>query len=302
MTGSIQRENPKKISGILVEYSEDLYSSGINLSALIAFVSENSRLLLLSAIAGLAFGFGASYAIPKSYVSNSLLAIREQTDGISIGVGVPSGLSGLARSVGLKDSSAPSEKWVAFMKSEALGQEFVTQQNLVESLAPESVFHRYITRSTGEKERSKSKLAYKVFDNKIRRVRVDERTGLVTLGMRWRDPTTAAKLVGAYVDFVNKKISQREIEDAEQNLKYLRAAWKDSDQVSVRAAVAHVTEVQMNRLMLAKSRADFAFEVIEPANVRDETDFDSPQRIVFAALGGFALLLAGLVFAYRRHR
>jgi len=61
---------------------------------------------------------------------------------------------------------------------------------------------------------------YRAFD-KLRSVDRNEKTGLVTLGMKWHDPIVAAPWASEYATAANNYIRAQKISEAERSLKYL---------------------------------------------------------------------------------
>ena len=63
--------------------------------------------------------------------------------------------------------------------------------------------------------------------------------------------------------------------------------------VGTRNAIYSLMETQIQNIMLANVRKEFAFKVIDPAVVLDDDDFFRPDRLVLAILG----LAAGLTLS-----
>jgi len=135
--------------------------------------------------------------------------------------------------------------------------------------------------------------AQKVFDEDIRDVGENRRTGLVTLAIEWRDPQEAADWANELVARVNQRIREDVIKESERSLAFLNKELETTQTVELREAIFKLAENQTRRIMIANTREDYAFKVIDRATPPDEDDYVRPQRVVLI----FAGLLAGLALA-----
>lgn len=137
--------------------------------------------------------------------------------------------------------------------------------------------------------------ANRVFDRRIRKIREDKSTGLVSLSIDWRDPAVASQWANDLVRRADSQLRQRDISEAERSLRYLKAEVEKTAVVGLQQAVFRLTEEQIKRIMLAKVRDEFAFRVIDPSAPPDEDDFVKPNRPAIVLVGLlFGLLLGGL--------
>lgn len=294
-------EQHKRIAGILVEYAEDLQPGAIDVAAAFRFLQKNARWALLFLAFGMACGLTISIVMPRIYAADTVVAIRSQPDTNLLSSSGLGSLAGLARSAGILDPSSVTEKWTAVLKGRSMGMTFILEEGLDSVLVQPSIVGRLIGWKSPEVDESERlRKAYKIFDEKVRQVRVDDRTGLVTLTFNWGDPEAAARLADAYVRSANLKIRDNEILDAEKNMAYLTNLWKQSDQISVKDAAASLLQSQLHRIMLAQSREDFAFEVLESATAPGVKDYVSPKPILLVLFGGLLATLIGLVGVWLR--
>lgn len=146
--------------------------------------------------------------------------------------------------------------------------------------------------------------AWQYFDREIRTVREDRDRGLVTIDIEWRDPAEAARWANLLVARVNDELRTRKLEQLARSLALLRDELERADLVELRQAIASVIQAQVNERMLASTRRDFAFRVIDPAQPPDADAPLAPKPALYAALGlsaGALLgLFAGLVRRYGR--
>jgi capsular polysaccharide biosynthesis protein len=139
--------------------------------------------------------------------------------------------------------------------------------------------------------------AYLKFDKHIRSINEDEKTGLVTLEIRWFDRDQAADWANALVERLNARIRQRTIQEADRSVRYLNQQLELTSAVEVRQSIFELVERNIRRGMLANVRDQFAFRVVDPALPADPDKFVSPRRVLDVSLGIVVGFFAGLVIA-----
>ena len=92
----------------------------------------------------------------------------------------------------------------------------------------------------------------------------------------------------------------RALTEGEANVAYLQKALADTNVVEVRLAISKILETELQKVMLARGEKQFAFRVIDHADVPKRRS--SPKRRVVLALGILAGGLAGLAAVFVRER
>jgi uncharacterized protein involved in exopolysaccharide biosynthesis len=254
------------------------------------------------AASGFFFGLTAavvSLVTPPTYRAEVLLApVRgaEAIGGLSAPVGQVGGLASFSGlSLGGDDQTAEA---VAVLRSRSLTEHFVRERNLLPILFSEAwdsekkVWREpAITPSMGD--------ALLLFDNRIRSVRRDLQTGLVTLRIDWRDRDQAALWANELVAMANETLRVRAIEEADRSLEYLGDQLRQTSNVELRSALATLMQNQLQTRVFASVRQDFAFRVIDPAVPPDPDKRVSPQRTVMTLAGFFGgLVLCMTILAF----
>jgi len=139
--------------------------------------------------------------------------------------------------------------------------------------------------------------AFKKFDE-MRVVSRDRKTGLITISIKWRNPTLAAKWANDLVDRVNDELRNVAIRESEERLAYLRNQLEDVQTSGLREALVNVTVLEQRKAMLAHVQKAYAFEVIDPAVTPGERA--SPHRIALVFASVLFGLFAALVFLLYR--
>lgn len=143
--------------------------------------------------------------------------------------------------------------------------------------------------------------AVDLFRRRVVFVTDDNITGLVTVAVEWKDPALAAHWANLLVQRINDRLRSQAIADAEANLNYLIGELEKARFVELREVIAKIQEVQIERIMLAKGRSEFAFEVIDPAVVPPLGEFVKPNRSVLILAGGSLGALFGMFLALFRN-
>jgi uncharacterized protein involved in exopolysaccharide biosynthesis len=138
--------------------------------------------------------------------------------------------------------------------------------------------------------------AYRAFDQGIRTVNFDRKTNLTTVTIDWSDPQIAAQWANRLVKKVNSQLQGEAVKDAEQNIVYLREQLKTNSAVEMQQAIYNLIEAQMKNIMVASTRDDYAFKVIDPA-VPPEQKI-KPSRRLIVMVGLFLGLLAGIATVF----
>lgn len=133
--------------------------------------------------------------------------------------------------------------------------------------------------------------AIKIF-NRIRNVSIADKSGIVTLSVEWTDPAIAADWANKLVDYINSESRAREITAAQSNLSYLQSQVDSTTSIEMRRLLFTLIEGETRRIMLANSRNEFSFRIIDPAVVPQ--DRARPKRAVISVAGLFAGLVLGV--------
>jgi uncharacterized protein involved in exopolysaccharide biosynthesis len=194
-------------------------------------------------------------------------------------------LGGLASLAGVNLGGGGDQEPLAVLRSKGFAREFVTEQGLMPVLLKD-------VKSTDGKPLD-IRDALREFE-KVRSVSDDKKTGLVTLGIRWKDPETAANWANLLVKRLNERLRAQALADSQRNVDFLQKEMSATSVVSLQQSMGRVLEGEMQKLMLARGNEEFAFKVIDPATPPKLRD--APKRgliaVVATLAGGFFGLLA----------
>ena len=124
-------------------------------------------------------------------------------------------------------------------------------------------------------------------------IEVDQdKSGLITLSISWKDPQVAAQWANDLVKQLNEQLRQKAIADSKKRVGYLEQELAKTTLQDMRAVLYNLLESEKQKAMLANVNEDFALEVIDPA-VAPETR-EKPKRKLIVALGGVCGGLLGI--------
>jgi uncharacterized protein involved in exopolysaccharide biosynthesis len=264
------------------------------------------------------------------YLAETVLApLSTGMDGQSI-EGLGSSLGGLASLVGLggKNGATDIDQNIAVLRSRAFADHFIDQYQLAIILFADrwdkaegrwkkgspnllARFSRFLNSLSGDTGRPRpsdgaptADEVYRAFD-KLRSVDRNEKTGLVTLGIKWHDPVIAATWASEYAAAANDYIRAQKISEAERSLKYLEEQIQKTSLTEMHDALYKLVETQTKQSMIANVRAEFAFRIIDPPTAPELRL--SPKRAILLGIGlmggfmlGFGIILVQNYFSVMR--
>jgi len=232
--------------------------------------------------------------------------------------------SGFAAAVGLNVGSGQTDvqEYMEVLKSRALTQEFIEEH----ALKPQLFAGRWDGENETWKDRDPGLLgrlrdgvsrflaelsddrgwhpptggepsdwrAYKKFSG-YREVERDPDTGMVTVAFEHPEPETASEWANAYLAMANAQIREETVREASRALDYLNEKVEETSIAGLRDTIYALVEKQMERIMLANARPQYAFKVLDPAVVPQDQSY--PDRKLMAILSIFLGLMLGVLAA-----
>ena len=281
--------------------SADLVDLGIR--ELLADVWQAKWIVIaITLVFGIA-GFVTGTLLPKHFRAEVL--ISPVADSPTAGGGALSALasqySGLASLAGISLSGHGSnnkEETIAVLQSELITEAYVRANNLLPTLFPESWDeHANRWKTDDPKKIPTLWMAYQSF-RKIREVKEDRVSGLVTLRITWGDPVTAAKWANDLVKTTNQYLREKAIKESERNIDYLNQEAAKTNIIEARAAIYSILKDEVNKQMIAKGREEYALKILDPARVPERPS--TPTALLLAYLGIAAGIVISALFVFAR--
>jgi uncharacterized protein involved in exopolysaccharide biosynthesis len=229
-----------------------------------------------------------SFLIPNTYVGQVTLAAVHD-DSKSPLTGALGGLGGLVAMTGLSLGGGSIDENLAVLKSREFLWRFVQEKKIMPILFKPNWF-KDLLYEWSIMDRPGQWHVYRLLveDNKLG-VFSDKDTGIVIVGIEWKDPVLAAQWANELVESLNKYLAKQSIERSEANLKYLREELKRTEVEEMRRTLFDLISQEQKNAMLAKTQKDFAFKVLDPAAEADRKS--GPKRVLIVLL---AMFLAGV--------
>jgi uncharacterized protein involved in exopolysaccharide biosynthesis len=242
-------------------------------------------------VVGLVFGASAvllSKRMQRAYMSETSVIFAKEAGRSSLAdiAGQLGGVAALLGS-GAAGNSGVNEA-LAILRSRLLATEFLNQdQRLAEfdALVPVDS-----SDPPGSPDRTNRAVDY--FQQRVLSVGYDGRTDLIRLSITWRDRQKAAAWANAYIKSANELMRKRQIDDAKGRLAFLRAAAERAETVDLQQAIYKLIEAQVRTEMLAATRPEFAFTVVDQAVPAQVGAYVRPKPALMGLMAG---LLGSLV-------
>lgn len=233
------------------------------------------------------------------YRAEMLLAPAEErtAQGISGQLG---GLSGLASLAGISVGGGGNAEPLAILQSRVFLREFIEERELMPVLFPDLWDAERESWIVAEgKEAPDVRDGVRLLQEGVLAVSEEAGTGLVDLSVDWTDPEVAADWANELVARLNERMRQRALVDAEQNVTYLQEQLVSSSLVTLQQSIGRLLETELQKLMLARGNAEFAFRVLDPAVAPKKRV--RPYRTLIVALAIIAGGMLSLLVIFLRH-
>jgi uncharacterized protein involved in exopolysaccharide biosynthesis len=265
------------------------------------------RWWIVAAVAlGSSSALGLSMLMPPVYRA-SVVMVPVNDGGADGALGSAVGqLGGLASLVGLNVGSGGSRtpEALAVLRSRRFLESFFAEEQLLPILF--SKHWNASTKSwavTGDRVPTAGD-AYRFFAKRVLNVSEDKKTSLVTLSINWRNPDQAADWANKLTSRLNGEMRLRAQQQADASVGFLKKELDSTLDIGTREAVNRLMEVEIKRRMLANTRQEYAFRVVERAFAPELKDKVSPQKLLMVVMGLVLALFLSLVgiFLYESFR
>ncbi len=267
----------------MVHKSERLdHGEAMSLIELGALLWQNKGVLIVTAMVSVGMSLIYVFTAADWYRADVLLkpADRKSAQGLSNQLG--GALAGLA---GIDLSSSNSVEPLAVLQSRELTGDFIEEQHLLPMFFArkwDASLNRWKSTDVLDQPDIRDGVTY--FDKRIRKVQEEKKSGLVTLTIEWKDAKTAAAWANLLVERVNDRMRKRALSEAEYNVNYLKQELAATNVVTLQQSIGRVLESELQKLLLAKGNQEFAFRIIDHAQVPKYRAWPPRAAIVSLAL------------------
>ncbi len=255
---------------------------------------QRKWIALIAIIVGAAAGVVVAVFTDRAWRSEVLLVIAKDDQETGALSGLAGQLGGISELAGISmPTDAAHTEYMATLKSNGLVREFLLQGTVAADFCGAAIIKcsNPATWKNGPPEDLLYRLARK-FQRSVLDVEEDKLTGLIRVSVTWVDPAVAAQWANGIVAMANKRLQVRAMEEARRRVNYLSDAVRKTDLVPLRDAVSRLMEGQVKTEMLAETRPDYAFRVVDSARPSARFDSVKPKWALLIAAGAALGLLA----------
>jgi len=246
-----------------------------------------SAKLLVAGLTGAAVLVGVAYALlATEWFRSEVVMVSADRKSAPASLGQLGGLASLA---GINLGSAGSPEPVAVLKSKEFAEAFIVDMGLVPILLKAEI-------DAGVEPDVRK--AVKIFDEEVRSVTEDKKTGTVILSMQWTDPSVAADWANAYVVKLNERLRGQALTEAQRNVAFLQREIASTEVVQLRQSLGTVLESEMQKLLLARGSESFVFKVVDRAT--PPLRRSAPNRPVVVLIAVFFGIFSSLAYIFAR--
>lgn len=267
----------------------------VSIHDLVAALVEQRTLfisiVLISLILSVTYAFTAS----KQYrASVDVVPVQRQSEsaGLLSGLG---GLGDLASFAGIRSEVVSlKEEALATIRSKEFLFAFIEDHDLL----PLLFSSKYDSESSSWDVDSEDDIptlwdGYRKLRKSVLRIHDDDLTGLVTLSVEWKDRFVAAQWANEMILRINAQMRARDIEESEKRIEYLKEQLATTGIVELERSIFRLVELEINNIMVANVRQEYAFRVVDPAIAPDADRYFFPRLVTIIPVG----LIIGMVFA-----
>ncbi|MDH4315353.1 MAG: Wzz/FepE/Etk N-terminal domain-containing protein [Gammaproteobacteria bacterium] len=271
----------------------------------------SAKRVLIVVVSASVFLLALAYAFLSTPIYRAQTVLIEvQPDQSTSGLAALAGqFGGLASLAGVRTSTNSLKlEALATIRSRVFLEEFIVEMDIMPHLFRDrwDAVNKQWNVSDPSEIPTVSK-AFEYFREKVLSVSDVTEQGLVTVTIDTDRAENAADWANALVHRLNQKLRQRSIVEARKNIEYLNEELNKTSVVELQHAIHRMIENQINTIMLANVREEYAFRIIDPAKAADPGNFLKPRRFLIIAIGAIGGALAGLFLAlfihgFQKHR
>ncbi|NDW23199.1 Wzz/FepE/Etk N-terminal domain-containing protein [Alteromonas hispanica] len=291
------------------------FKSGVDLLEAINAIWDKKYSIIFITIFSTLLVLLYSLSLPKVYKSEVLLSPVTDSEGNGLNL-LAGQLGGLATLAGVNLGTTSGNKAtiaLEILQSRSFISEFINSNNLKpqimaaegwdserdELLFDNSVYiaekQRWVRKSQSLKTEEPSD--FEVYDKFIEQhlsVLQEKDTGLVKVAVTHFSPFFARSTVKKIVEALNDRIRTNDVQDAENSITYLKDALDSTGLADMKNVFYQLIEKQVQTMMLAKIRHEYAFKVIDPAVIPEKEE--GPKILLICTVMGLLTFL--LVVSY----
>jgi uncharacterized protein involved in exopolysaccharide biosynthesis len=274
-------------------------ADAIDLRELLVALSSRRWWIVASVLLCLAIAVTYVLVATPVYRSSTIFAPAVADEGVNLGSALGQ-LGGIAALAGISGGQGvQTEEALAVLRSRDFTERFLREEGVLPLLYPKQWDSAKGEWRTGVDQPTYGR-AYRRFNNEIRTVNQDKKTGLIILSIDWHDRELAADWANKLVARANEEMRRRTVGKSATALGFLERELQATSAVETRAAISRLIESQVRQRMLANVTEEFAFRVVDRALPAEINDPVRPKKVALIAIGLVVGVLLGVVLALWR--
>lgn len=265
----------------------------LDLAGLLRSLWRGRWVILMSTVLAMLAGGAYAFLARQWYRAEVLLAPTQSRS-------LPSGLAQLGGLASLAGISLPtggaSETPVAVLRSRDFARSFIEERELLHVLLADkwdAANGRW--KQADPKRQPDLRDAIKFFDEKVRLVSDDRKSGLVTLSITWTNAAQAAEWANDLAARINARLRAQALEESDRNIEYLKKELADASVVGLQQSLSKLLESEMQKSLLARGSEEYAFKVIDRA--WEPRKRVKPLRGIIVGASGIGGMFLGAILA-----
>tara|TARA_B100000945_G_C20337162_1_gene575508 strand:+ start:176 stop:1087 length:912 start_codon:yes stop_codon:yes gene_type:complete len=229
-----------------------------------------------------------SFFITPMYIAQVKVMPSAQIMGGSSSGSALSGLGGLAGLAGISlGGNNEFEKYLAIFKSRKFIEDFIEEENLLPKL-----FDEYWDKDLQEWKDGRNRTVRSGHGQYRKHLQIRQTEGMWVISFQASDPRIATELANSSIKRINNYSREKTIKETNVSIEYLNQQIESTSLNESKDFLYSIIEEQTKKIMLANSREEYVFEVIDPAIINESIYY--PIRDNFFIIG----LIIGLLFSY----
>ncbi len=293
------------------QFNKLIDNDEVNIEEIRKVIFLNKKFLFACISSSIIISFLITILIPNRYES-TLLMVADEELSLESSMSQYSGLAGFA-GMTLPAEASQASIGVEILQSRILFEKFSNKYNILVPLFASKSWNEdtgelkindkiYDTASKKWTRKISPPFeampsgyeAYKLWIEEIFSFSYDDRTGFVKVTIKHHSPYIAQEWASLLIVELNNFMRKDAVDEAELAIEYLENEVNQTQSEELKLLFYKLIQSKTERIMLAYSRDEYIFRLIDPPYVSQEPF--SPNRILFLIAGLFFGLTAGVIF------
>tara|TARA_B100000401_G_scaffold437220_1_gene382314 strand:+ start:1079 stop:2005 length:927 start_codon:yes stop_codon:yes gene_type:complete len=248
-----------------------------------------------------------SLSLPNKYQSSALLTVISESNQQSA-LNQFGGIAGIA-GIAIPQESNKAQVGIEVLKSRSFIEDFIERRGIKDLLMASTGWDRETNKIIFDDElflQSKSEWVkedgitiepsiHKTYDFWMKEIftyEEDLKTGFITVRLEYFSPYLAKEWLDLLMHDLNNFMRDRDVREAELSIEYLNNEVSGTKSEALKDVFYNLIKTNTEKKMLAFSREDYLFRIIDPPIAPEEKS--SPNRPLICILG----FLLGLMFSF----